>query len=252
MKNKILISVLAMSLMTVMTACGGSDTFGDAASSEVSDISDGTASESDTYGTQKESAQGGMSEDGTAETGLSETSEEVSEETSKDTSGEDGDSAAPTDALLGSFYTVDLNGTQKDASIFSGYSLTMVNVWATYCGPCINELPELGELSSAYAGKGVQVVGIVSDVYQNSDGSFDQDQIDTAQEIVTQTGAEYTHLLSSADLESSLLQQVSAVPTTVFVDKNGSQVGETYVGARSGDDWKQIIDGLLKTLPAGE
>jgi hypothetical protein len=107
-------------------------------------------------------------------------------------------------------------------------------------------------LSSAYAGKGVQVVGIVSDVYQNSDGSFDQDQIDTAQEIVTQTGAEYTHLLASADLESSLLQQVSAVPTTVFVDKNGSQVGETYVGARSGDDWKQIIDGLLNTLPAGE
>ena len=59
------------------------------------------------------------------------------------------------------------------------------------------------------------------------------------------TGADYLHLLPSTDLMVAKLQYVSAVPETIFVDSQGNQVGESYLGARSKDQWIAIIDELL-------
>ena len=73
--------------------------------------------------------------------------------------------------LLSSFSTTDLEGNAVDQSILEDYDLTMVNVWATYCTPCLQEMPDLGELASEYEDKGVQILGLVSDVL-NSDGTI--------------------------------------------------------------------------------
>lgn len=146
--------------------------------------------------------------------------------------------------VLSSFTAQDLNGNQVDQSILADYQLTMVNIWATFCGPCLSEMPELGEIHAEYADKGVQVVGIVTDVL-NQDGSFNEDQIATARDAVALTGASYLHLLPSTDLILAKLQYVSAVPETIFVDSQGNQVGESYLGARSKDQWIAIIDELL-------
>ena len=146
--------------------------------------------------------------------------------------------------ILSSFSTTDLEGAQLDQSMLEDYRLTMVNVWATYCGPCLNEMPDLGELAAEYAGKGVQIVGLVSDVL-NSDGSVSQEQVDTARDIVAQTGADYPHLLPSQDL-FGLLSQIYAVPTTFFVDSQGRQVGSAYVSAYEKEQWVEIIDGIME------
>jgi rhodanese-related sulfurtransferase len=151
---------------------------------------------------------------------------------------------------LASFSAFDLNGVERDETLFSDCELTMINVWGTFCGPCLNELPELGKLAAAYADQGVRIVGIVADVAQNADGSYDQKQVDDARALVEQTGADYTHLLPSADLVSAMLKNVSAVPATFFVDKTGKQIGEPYLGARSGDSWASLIDTLLKEVRA--
>ena len=42
----------------------------------------------------------------------------------------------------------DLDGNEVDSSIFADYDLTMINIWATFCNPCLSEMPELAELSS--------------------------------------------------------------------------------------------------------
>ena len=152
-----------------------------------------------------------------------------------------GDSAG---GVLSSFTAQDLNGNEVDQSIFSDYKLTMVNIWATFCGPCLSEMPELGEIHAEYADQGVQVVGIVTDVL-NQDGSYNEDQIATARDAVSLTGADYLHLLPSADLITAKLQYVSAVPETIFVDSQGNQVGESYLGSRSKEQWIAIIDELL-------
>jgi rhodanese-related sulfurtransferase/thiol-disulfide isomerase/thioredoxin len=159
---------------------------------------------------------------------------------------------APTDpeaatGVLSKFGAMDIDGRFVNEAVWSGYKLTMVNVWATFCGPCINEMPDLGKLSAEYQDKDFQIVGIVADSSDNTGEPID-DMVSLAKDIVKQTGADYKHILASSDLNTLLLNSVSAVPTTIFVDEKGSQVGEAYVGSRSEDEWKTIIDELLKEV----
>ena len=145
--------------------------------------------------------------------------------------------------VLSSFSATDLEGNTVDQSIFADYDLTMVNVWATFCSPCINEMPDLGELAQEYADRKVQIIGLASDVL-NTDGTISEEQVQTARDIVEQTGANYLHLLPSEDLYG-VLGQISAVPTTFFVDNEGAQVGSAIVSAQSKDKWTQTIDEML-------
>lgn len=148
--------------------------------------------------------------------------------------------------LLSSFSTTDLEGSALDQSMLEDYELTMVNVWATFCGPCLREMPDLGELAEEYREKGVQIVGLVSDVLA-SDGSVSQEQVSLALDIVEKTGAAYPHLLPSQDL-LGILSQIQFVPTTFFVDSQGRQVGSAYVRANTKAQWAEIIDETLEEL----
>ncbi len=145
--------------------------------------------------------------------------------------------------LLNRFSTTDLYGAPVDQTLLKGHRLTMVNVWATYCSPCLQEMPDLGELAAEYRDQGVQIIGLVADVL-DSDGSLSDKQIKTAQDVVAATKANYPHLLPSQDL-FGILYQVSALPTTFFVDENGQQVGFAYLGAKSKDAWADIIEDTL-------
>ena len=152
-------------------------------------------------------------------------------------------SAARGEALpgrLSSFTATDLEGNALDQSMLEGYDLTMVNVWATFCGPCIKEMPDLGKLAEEYREKGVQIVGLVSDTL-NSDGTLSDSQVELARDIVDQTGADYPHILPSPDL-FGILSQISAVPTTFFVDCEGNQVGVAFSRSLDRESWIQVID----------
>lgn len=151
--------------------------------------------------------------------------------------------AEETAGILSSFSTVDLDGNEVDESLLEDYTLTMVNVWATFCSPCLGEMPDLGELSEEYADQGVRIVGLVTDVL-NSDGTYSEEQLDTAREIVSATGADYLHILPSEDLYG-LLAQMPYVPTTFFVDSQGRQVSTGYQGAKDKEGWIAAIDQAL-------
>ena len=148
---------------------------------------------------------------------------------------------------LASFRATTLDGKPVDESIFADNQLTMINIWATFCGPCLREMPELGELSESYQSRGVQIVGIVADAGVPGADSF-MSQVELARQLVQQTGANYLHLLPSDDLIKAKLATVSSVPETIFVDSKGNLVGESYIGSRSGADWSQIIDTLLAQM----
>ncbi|WP_242945470.1 TlpA family protein disulfide reductase [Hespellia stercorisuis] len=124
--------------------------------------------------------------------------------------------------------------------MFAEKELTVVNLWGTFCGPCIREMPELGELAKEYDGSDVQIIGIPVDV-------SDEETLKTAQDIVAQTGANYLHLVPNKELYNIYLKNVSAVPETIFVDKTGTIVGNA-VGARDKDSWKKLIDDTLKKV----
>lgn len=157
-------------------------------------------------------------------------------------------SAAPAQTgLFGDFTAQDLEGNEVDQTIFSEHDLTMVNIWATFCGPCLREMPDLGEIHEEYADQGFQIVGIVMDVL-NKDGSYNDQMVQTAVDYAASTGAGYTHLLPSTDLIVAKLQNVTGVPETIFVDKEGNQVGEPYLGAKTKEQWVTIIDALLEEV----
>lgn len=153
-----------------------------------------------------------------------------------------------TAGILSDFSTTDLDGNAADESVFADNKLTMVNVWATFCGPCIAEMPDLGKLAAEYADKGLGIVGLVADV-TDSDGALDETQMQLARDIVSETGADYLHLVPGEGL-NGLLSQVSGVPTTLFVDSEGRQVGKAYIGSNDLEGWKTIADELLEGLEA--
>lgn len=140
-----------------------------------------------------------------------------------------------------SFEAQDLEGNTVTEAVFADSRLTMVNVWATYCNPCLSEMPELGELAGEYDADEFQIIGVISDVQEGAD----LEMTVYAATLVEQTGAAYPHLLLNESLFYAMLSGVSAVPTTFFVDEKG-EVLDTVVGAMDKESWKEKIDGLLE------
>jgi len=146
---------------------------------------------------------------------------------------------------LTSFQTKDIYGEVKDQTIFKDYELTMVNVWGTFCGPCLDEMPDLGKIHREYEPKGVNIVGIVVDV-QDQNLEVIDDQVELAKEIAEGTGANYTHLIVSQDMIDAVLNQFDAIPSSFFVDSDGNIVSEFYIGSRSKEDWVNLFEANIQ------
>lgn len=143
-------------------------------------------------------------------------------------------------------YTLGAEPNEIDETIFKDNDLTLINVWATYCSPCLDEMPDLAELHTSY-GEGFGIVGICADTV-GQDGYYDLDQIALAQKILKDSGVEYPNLLPSNDLLAAELGQVAVVPTSFFVDSKGDLVGKAIQGARSKKDWIKLIDERMEII----
>ena len=137
------------------------------------------------------------------------------------------------------FTCQDMDGNIVSETVFSEAKLTMVNVWATYCNPCLREMPGLGELAGEYEAGEFQIIGIISDVMEGADDAT----MDNAAALIEMTGANYTHLLLNESVFYALLTEVTAVPTTFFVDENG-EVVDTVIGAMEKTAWEEKITAL--------
>lgn len=119
------------------------------------------------------------------------------------------------------FKAKDTNGNDIDNSIFEGKKLTMINIWATTCGACVNELPELQELYKDMKEKDINVISIVTD------GS---EELELTKTIIKRTGVEYTNIVPDDNL-IEYLKNLTATPTTIFVNDKGEKVGDIMIGA---------------------
>lgn len=141
------------------------------------------------------------------------------------------------------FEATTIDGGTITSDVFGESRLTMLNVWATYCNPCLNEMPELGELASEYDSSDFQLIGIISDVTDQAQA----DMTELAASLIEETGADYPHLLLNESLYYAFLYDVTAVPTTFFFNEDGELL-DTVVGAMDKDSWKEKIDGLLEEM----
>lgn len=141
---------------------------------------------------------------------------------------------------LSNVVTKDINGKEFSKKDFADYDLTMVNVFATWCGPCIKEIPDLAVLQKEMQKRGVNIVGIVTDAVD--DQGENKEAIEKAKALQEKTKAAYPFLLPEKTNFNGRLTGIQALPETFFVDKNGKIVGDTYSGARDLESWKKIIE----------
>lgn len=143
-----------------------------------------------------------------------------------------------------SFDTIDLNSNKVTQDIFKDKKLTMINIWGTFCGPCINEMPDLQELYIDIKDEEMNLIGIVSDIKSKDDS----ENIELAKKILDQKKAKFMSIIPDENLKNNLLSSVSGVPTTIFVDSKGNIVGEAIVGSRSKDEYRKEIDKVLNEM----
>ena len=130
--------------------------------------------------------------------------------------------ADPNADLIGSkleFTTTDLDGNPvSSADLFAQNEITLLNIWATWCGPCVGEFEDLQGIYKRMAEKGVGVVGLMID-----------DDVELAREELEEFGVKYPVILAPENLDDLVF--VNAYPTSVFVGKDGTVVAGPVVGA---------------------
>ena len=141
---------------------------------------------------------------------------------------------------LNSFTAVTLDGKAFNEQDLSGADLTMINIWSTTCGPCLREMPELAELEKSLPDN-VNLITFCFDASANPE---------SVREVLSEAGFEGITLTEGdGDLESLLLS-IQYVPTSVFVDSNGNQVGQAIIGAPNDpvEYYTQAINDALDSL----
>lgn len=141
-----------------------------------------------------------------------------------------------------SFTTETILGEPITSDIFADYDLTAINIWATWCGPCVNEMPYLEELYQMLP-ENINFISICQDAPTAAA---------LAENILNQSGATFETLVPSPEIESSILSKIMAFPTTIFVDKNGEITGTAMQGAPSTNvaaTYYNMIEKNLAQLP---
>lgn len=156
----------------------------------------------------------------------------VSEDTQSAEATDEPQAAEPSDGV--SFSLTTLTGDTIDQTIFSDHKLTMVNYWATWCGPCVSEIPDLVKISADYADKGFALIGV----------HVDDTDLDGVKKFMEDQKINYPIILPEGFF-LEMIQGYQYIPTTLFFDSQGKQVGEAVVGSMSYDDWSGLIDLLL-------
>jgi thiol-disulfide isomerase/thioredoxin len=114
--------------------------------------------------------------------------------------------------------------------------VVMLDFWATWCGPCISEMPVLLKLASEYEPKGVVFLAASRD-----DPSIAKVQVGM---FIDQRAPALARYAAFADDGTADAYSVSAIPTMVLIDRKG-QLHASYLGAASERAWRARIEEVL-------
>lgn len=139
-----------------------------------------------------------------------------------------------------------LDGTKVTAADRKG-KIILLNLWATWCGPCRAEMPHLVELHDKYRDAGFQVLGL--DV---GDGNGNPESIEDIKKFAAKMKLNYELFRISNETVGDFykLTQFEGVPQTVLVDRNGRVRGVFLGGGeRVINTMKQTVDKVIAESP---
>jgi len=125
------------------------------------------------------------------------------------------------------------DGKPQSLAAYKGHPV-VVNFWASWCGPCVAEMPELSALSREYAKKGIQFVGVGVDSAANVKAFL--------QKVKVQYPV-YIAGFGGADLARAFGNNAGGLPFTVVIDAKGT-VRATRLGQIKPDELRQTLDAL--------
>jgi len=153
-------------------------------------------------------------------------------------------SASAAEVGLTDFTTTDMEGNTVTEEIFADYDMTMVNVWATWCGYCIEEMPDLAKLKDMLPDN-VNLITVCDDADYEPE---------LTRKILEESGANFQTLKITEEMYTSLLAYVYSFPTTFFVDSKGVPVVQPIIGVPSlenaADAYYNIIEQVLEIMEA--
>lgn len=140
-----------------------------------------------------------------------------------------------------SFTLRNLDGVLVDSEDYIGKGPVLLDFWATWCKPCLKNMPKLQKLHEDYADKGLVILAI------NEDGTRSLAKVEP---LVHSLGLTFPVLIDK-DRDVMRTFQVSGLPTAILINKGGQAV-LTLRGYRPGDEkqLRQQLDALL--VGAGE
>lgn len=141
------------------------------------------------------------------------------------------------DLRASELYLHTLDAKDTKLAPYAGKKLTLVNLWATWCGPCRQEMPALEGLHKKYGGKGFQVVGI----------DMDEDAA-TVKQFLAKKKVAYPIILSTPRKTTAALGSLDALPTSLLLDQSGD-VLEVLVGAVEVPELEKSIEAYLAGKP---
>ena len=127
------------------------------------------------------------------------------------------------------FDTVDINGNAVTDEVIRGSKLVLLNLWEPWCGPCVNEMPDLQELYENYKDQGLIILGAYTTFQMDGD----------AKEIVDSIGITYPILKADDNL---LSYEQDYVPATFLFDGSGNLLSsEPIAGSQSYRQWEKVV-----------
>jgi len=144
--------------------------------------------------------------------------------------------AAPESPAVATFFAQqmeDSTGKMHTLGEYQGQTL-IVNFWATWCAPCVEEMPELTELQTELAGKNIQILGIGIDSPSNIREFAAKYKITYPLYIAGLTGSELSRQFGN---------QAGGLPFTVIIGPKGD-VRKTYLGRLKMDQLRADIAAL--------
>lgn len=135
-------------------------------------------------------------------------------------------------------FTWSENGKEMSLKDMKG-KVVLVNLWATWCGPCVKEMPDLSAISEDLKDKDFKMLGV---------NVFQQNGSKKVEDFLSSNPVSYTVLDGNQEVVDALGEAdgtpIEAVPTTFLIDKNGKIV-ETIIGGRNKETFMKSIGKYL-------